>query len=89
MHIALHAVPKPRALSNAKVTSALKLSYSSCVTGRRRMFEHVFAVGNLDKPSCKNSMVTCNIRCGNTFQPVVKNKMSLKVMSESSASSMS
>lgn len=53
------------------------------------MFEHVFAVGNLDIPSCKNSTVTGKARCGNTLQPVVKNKMSLKVMSESSASSMS
>lgn len=55
------------------------------------MFEHVFAVGNLDNPSvpgsCKNSTVTGNTSCGNTLQPMVKNKMSLKVMSESTSSS--
>lgn len=49
------------------------------------MSEHVFAVGNLDNPSCKNLMMTGNAHCGITLQPVVKNKMSLKVISESSA----
>ena len=58
------------------------------------MLKHAFAVGNLDNShippvSCKNLMVTGFSRYGNTLQPVVKNNMSLKVMSESSASSMS
>ena len=50
------------------------------------MLEHVFAVGNLEGSSCKNSTVTGISRCGNTLQPVVKNKMSLNVMPISSSS---
>lgn len=53
------------------------------------MCEQVSAVENLVSPLCKNSTVTGKARCGNTLQSVVKNKMSIKVMSESSASCMS
>ena len=43
-----HALPNPRPFWIPKVMSATNASYVVCTTGRYNIFEHVFALGNLD-----------------------------------------